>query len=273
MVTVSGDVTSPELAEPVRQEAQARIAEMSDLLPRGYSVSFGGQSEEEEDAKRFLTQAFLYGVLLVLALMVAKFDSLMIPLIITTSVLMSMIGVLGGLLVTGLPFGIIMTGLGVISLAGIVVNNAIVLLDYGEQLRAQGLPREEVVRLTGARRMRPVLLTAITTILGLIPLTTGVEFDFVDLRLATGGESSQWWKGMGVAVIFGLAFATFLTLILVPVLYDLLLQLREWWAKKRGKGGGAGAGEAADDGRSGMGDELDDSGADTAAAAGHRAAG
>jgi len=273
VVTVSGDVTSPELAEPVRQEAQARIAEMSDLLPRGYSVSFGGQSEEEEDAKRFLTQAFLYGILLVLALMVAKFDSLMIPLIITTSVLMSMIGVLTGLLVTGLPFGIIMTGLGVISLAGIVVNNAIVLLDYGEQLRAQGLPREEVVRLTGARRMRPVLLTAITTILGLIPLTTGVEFDFVDFRLATGGESSQWWKGMGVAVIFGLAFATFLTLILVPVLYDLLLQLREWWAKKRGKGGGAGTGEAADDGRSGMGDELDDTGADTAAAAGHRAAG
>ncbi len=274
VVTVSGDVTSPELAEPVRQEAQARIAEMKDLLPRGYSLSSGGQSEEEEDAKRFLTQAFLYGVLLVLALMVAKFDSMMIPLIITTSVLMSMIGVLTGLLVTGLPFGIIMTGLGVISLAGIVVNNAIVLLDYGEQLREQGVPRKELVPLTGARRMRPVLLTAITTILGLIPLTTGVEFDFVDLRLATGGESSQWWKGMGVAVIFGLAFATFLTLILVPVLYDLLLQLRDWWGRKRGKGGEAGVGEGADADRSGVGEggEFEDTGADTAAA-GHRVAG
>jgi len=237
VVTVSGDVTSPELAEPVRSEARRRIEEMGALLPVGYSLSFGGQSEEEEEAKDFLTQAFLYGVLLVLALMVAKFDSVTIPLIITTSVLMSMIGVLGGLLVTGLPFGIIMTGLGVISLAGIVVNNAIVLLDYGEQLWAQGLSRAEVVRLTGARRMRPVLLTAVTTILGLIPLTTGVEFDFVDMRLATGGESSQWWKGMGVAVIFGLAFATFLTLILVPVLYDLLLQVREWAARRRGAKG------------------------------------
>ncbi|MGD2113811.1 MAG: efflux RND transporter permease subunit [Acidobacteriota bacterium] len=241
VVTISGDVTSPELAEPVRREAQARINrldERSGLLPSGYSLSFGGQSEEEEEAKEFLSQAFLYGVLLVLALMVAKFDSVVIPLIIGTSVLMSMVGVLGGLMVTGLPFGIIMTGVGVISLAGIVVNNAIVLLDYGEQLAAKGLARREVVMLTGIRRMRPVLLTAITTILGLIPLTTGIELDFTELRLATGGESSQWWKGMGVAVIFGLAFATFLTLILVPVLYDLVLQAREWSARRRRAEGG-----------------------------------
>ena len=132
-----------------------------------------------------------------------------------------------GLLATGTPFGIIMTGLGVISLAGIVVNNAIVLLDYAEQLRAQGLSRREVVVQTGLRRVRPVLLTAVTTILGLIPLSTGVEFDFHELAFATGGESSQWWQSMGVAVIFGLAFATFLTLILVPVLYDLQVQIRE----------------------------------------------
>jgi multidrug efflux pump subunit AcrB len=237
VVTLSGDVTSPELAEPVRRAARERIEAMDDLLPTGYSLSFGGQSEEEEEAKDFLTQAFLYGVLLVLALMVAKFDSVVIPLIIGTSVLMSMVGVLGGLMVTGLPFGIIMTGVGVISLAGIVVNNAIVLLDYGEQLAAKGLSRREVVMLTGIRRMRPVLLTAVTTILGLIPLTTGIEFDFTELRMTTGGESSQWWQGMGVAVIFGLAFATFLTLILVPVLYDLVLQVREWRARRRSSEG------------------------------------
>jgi multidrug efflux pump subunit AcrB len=233
VVTISGDVTSPDQAEPVRRQAMERIEAMDGLLPQGYSISFGGQSEDEEEAKAFLSKAFLYAVILVLALMVGKFDSLAIPGIIITSVLMSMIGVLLGLLITRLPFGIIMTGLGVISLAGIVVNNAIVLLDYGEQLWARGLPRHEVVRLTGKRRMRPVLLTAITTILGLIPLTTGYEFDFTEFRFASGGESSQWWQGMGVAVIFGLAFATFLTLVLVPVLYDLLLQLRERRAARR----------------------------------------
>jgi multidrug efflux pump subunit AcrB len=239
VVTITGDVTSPELAGPMRQEAQARIAAMGDLLPLGYSIGYSGQSEDEEEAKAFLSKAFLYAVLVVLALMVAKFDSLAVPLIIITSVLMSMVGVLLGLMVTGLPFGIIMTGLGVISLAGIVVNNAIVLLDYGEQLRKRGgLSRRELLIVTGTRRLRPVLLTAITTILGLIPLATGFEFDFHTFAFATGGESSQWWRGMAVAVIFGLGFATFLTLILVPVLYDLLLDLRERRARRKARKGG-----------------------------------
>jgi len=227
MVTVSGKVAEPKLAEPVRSEARRRLAAAGDLLPAGYGLDFAGQQEEEQKSKDFLSRAFLYGVVLVLALMVAKFDSLAIPLIILTSVAMSMIGVLLGLLVTGMPFSIIMTGVGVISLAGIVVNNAIVLLDYGEQLRARGLERRELVMETGMRRMRPVLLTAATTILGLVPLTTGIDFDFRTLAFSVGSESSQYWRAMGIAVIFGLAFATFLTLVLVPVLYDLLLDLRD----------------------------------------------
>lgn len=229
VVTVSAKVTEPRLAEPVRLEARRRVEAIPDLLPAGYSLTFAGQSEDEEEAKDFLTSAFVYGVLMVLGLMVAKFDSLALPVIIISTVVMSMIGVLIGLLVTGLPFGIIMTGLGVISLAGIVVNNAIVLLDYGEQLGRTGLSRREQVVQTGLRRLRPVLLTAITTILGLIPLSTGFEFDFRELHFSTGGESSQWWKTMGVAVIFGLAFATFLTLVVLPVLYDFLLQ----WRRRR----------------------------------------
>jgi multidrug efflux pump subunit AcrB len=240
VVTVSGKVTDTRQAQPVREEAARRLAAETDLVPNGYSIHFGGQSDDEKEAADFLVKAFAYAVLIVLALMVGKFDSVAIPLIIMTSVLMSMIGVLLGLLVTGLPFGIIMTGLGVISLAGVVVNNAIVLLDYAEQLRAEGLPRREVVTLTGERRLRPVLLTAVTTILGLIPLGTGFEFDFHSLRFATGGESSQWWQGMAVAVIFGLAFATFLTLILVPVLYDMLLQFREHRLARRGDGSTSG---------------------------------
>lgn len=227
MVTVSGKVTSPELAEPVRREARRRLAAIPDVLPAGVTLAFAGQSEEEDEAKEFLSRAFLFAFLIVLLLIVGTFDSLSVPLIVMTSVFMSMVGVLVGLVVTGQPFGIIMTGLGVISLAGIVVNNAIVLLSYGEQLWAQGLPRREVVMLTGMRRLRPVTLTAITTVLGLIPLTTGVEIDFRTLSIGTGGESSQWWRGMGVAVIFGLGFATVVTLVVVPVLYDFLLQFRE----------------------------------------------
>ncbi len=234
VVTVSGKVTEPRLAEPVRRTVTERVEALPDLLPPGYSMTFAGQSQDEEEAKDFLSNAFVWGVLLVLGLMVAKFDSLALPFIVITTVFMSMVGVLLGLLLLSMPFGIIMTGLGVISLAGIVVNNAIVLLDFGEQMGARGLSRRERIMETGARRLRPVLLTAVTTILGLIPLSTGFEFDFRALRFSGGGESSQWWQSMGVAVIFGLAFATFLTLVVLPVLYDLLLQWREWHARRKG---------------------------------------
>jgi multidrug efflux pump subunit AcrB len=233
VVTVSGKVTSPEQAQPVREEARRRIEAKPDLLPAGYAVAFAGQSEEEDEAKAFLSKAFMYALFIVLLLIVGQFNSYAVPFIIMTSVLMSMVGVLLGLLSTGTPFGIIMTGLGVISLAGVVVNNAIVLLDYAEQQRARGLPRRTAILVTGMRRLRPVLLTAITTILGLIPTVVGWGFDFRAFRFAAAGESSQWWRPMGVAVMFGLAFATLLTLILVPVLYDLLLGVRERWARRR----------------------------------------
>jgi len=223
VVTISGDVTSPTMAEPVLNEVKRRIAEAEGLIPPGYFVQFAGQETDQKESEEFLSKAFLYALFLVLTLMVSKFNSFRIPMIIISSVIMSMVGVLIGLMITGTPFGIIMTGLGVISLAGIVVNNAIVLLDYGEQLFRKGLGRRETVLRAGSRRMRPVILTAITTLLGLIPLTTGVEFDFVNFHFTTGGESSQWWQSMGIAVMSGLAFATFLTLILVPVLYDFYL--------------------------------------------------
>ena len=127
-----------------------------------------------------------------------------------------------GLLVTATPFGILMTGIGVISLAGVVVNNAIVLIDYILRLRSEGRsPRQAIVE-AARTRFRPVLMTAITTILGLIPLATGVSVDFFSLSLEIGGRSIEWWGPMAKAVVFGLAFATVLTLVIVPVMVELI---------------------------------------------------
>jgi multidrug efflux pump len=145
-------------------------------------------------------------------------------------VLLTLIGALLGLLVCGLPFGIIMTGIGIISLAGVVVNNAIVLLDYTRQLQARGLDLVSAAAEAGVTRLRPVLLTACTTVIGLMPMAVGISYDFHTFTWATRSESTQWWRNMAVVVMFGLTFATILTLVVVPSLYVLLTRawLRLW---------------------------------------------
>jgi multidrug efflux pump subunit AcrB len=137
------------------------------------------------------------------------------------------------------PFGIIMTGVGVISLAGVVVNNAIVLLDYILKLRAQGMDPLEAIVEAGKTRFRPVILTAVTTVLGLIPLTTGFSVNFEGIftgdfqhAVSIGGESSQWWGPMGLAVIWGLTVATFLTLVVVPVMYASIDPSKAWLLRR-----------------------------------------
>jgi len=196
-------------------------------LPSGYMIEFTGQNEMQNESQEFLSRAFILALLLIALVLISQFNSLILPLIIMFSVLLSMIGVLMGLMVTRTPFGIIMTGLGVISLAGVVVNNAIVLIDYIQKLRVRGFAKDQAVIQAGLVRFRPVMLTAITTILGLIPLTTGIGFDFKTFSWQIGSESSEWWGPMGVAVIFGLAFATLLTLVVVPVMYKMLTDLSD----------------------------------------------
>jgi multidrug efflux pump subunit AcrB len=142
-----------------------------------------------------------------------------------TTVILSLIGVLTGFLVFPMPFSIIMTGVGVISLAGVVVNNAIVLLYYTRQLQAKGRSLMDAAVEAGTVRLRPVLLSAVTTILGLLPMATGISYDFHVGEWATRSESSQWWSSMAVAVIFGLGFATMLTLLVVPTLYVTMMRL------------------------------------------------
>ncbi len=195
-------------------------------LPAGYRLGFSGEQEEQQKASAFLGKAFLAAVFLISLVLVTQFNSLAQTGIVMTSVILSLSGVFLGLLLTATPFGIIMTGIGVISLAGVVVNNAIVLIDYINQLRRQGIALDEALVRAGVVRFRPVMLTAITTILGLLPMAVGVSFDFRSFSWEIGGESAQWWGPMAVAVIFGLGVATLLTLLVVPVLYSLAATFR-----------------------------------------------
>lgn len=232
VVTVSANVEG-RLANEVIRELDVRLKELS--WPRGYSYTFTGEQEEQRKASEFLTEAFVATIFLIFLVLVAQFNSMATPFIILTSVLLSLIGVFGGLLICGMPFGVVMTGVGVISLAGVVVNNAIVLIDYFEQLRAKGMRTREALIKAGLTRFRPVLLTAITTILGLLPMAVGVSFDFFTFTFITKSDSTEWWSPMAVAVIFGLFVATMLTLLVVPVLCSLKEGAKVRWEKLTNK--------------------------------------
>lgn len=219
VITISSEVEG-RLDNDALREVKERLSDY--LPPTGYSIEYTGQDKEQKEASDFLLKAFIVALFLISLVLITLFNSVALPIIIMVSVLLSLIGVFIGLLVTGTPFGIIMTGIGVISLAGIVVNNAIVLIDYIQLLRSKGLARREALVQAGLVRLRPVLLTAITTILGLMPMAIGVSFDFRAFRFVVGSSSSQWWGPMAIAVIFGLAFATLLTLVVVPTMYELI---------------------------------------------------
>lgn len=222
LITIEGKVTG-RTSDAVMKDVQSALADFD--LPPGYHISYSGENEEQQKAAEFLTRAFFIALSAIALILITQFNSITLPFTILTSVILSLIGVLIGLIVTVTPFGILMTGIGVISLAGVVVNNAIVLIDYTLQLHARGLNALEAIIQAGTTRFRPVILTAITTILGLFPLATGISFDFFTFTLEIGGRSSQWWGPMAVAVIFGLAFATALTLIVVPVMIHLIWRL------------------------------------------------
>jgi multidrug efflux pump subunit AcrB len=221
VVTVKANVDEKHIPGPVvRAQAEKILADT--ILPPGYKVRFTGEREEQKQAQAFLSKAFGVALFLIALILVTQFNSVSQPAIIMTSIILSLGGVFLGLATLKMPFGIIMTGVGVISLGGVVVNNAIVLIDYTNQLRERGMPIREAIVAAGCTRLRPVLLTAVTTILGLLPMVTGIAYDFHVMELATANESTQWWKSMASAVIFGLALATVLTLVVVPTLYSII---------------------------------------------------
>ena len=227
VVTISGNAEG-RLGNDVLKDVMATLKNFT--MPENYALSYTGENEEQQEASSFLGKAFLFSLLLIFFFMVMEFNSLRTPLIIMFSVLLSLIGVFFGLLITQTPFGIMMTGIGVISLGGIVVRNAIVMLDFQKVLHKQGMSRDESLVKAGVIRFRPVFLTAACTILGLVPLTTGVDFDWQTFSWIIGGENTAFWRPMGVAIIFGLSVSTFLTLIVIPAIYswvdDVMLKIK-----------------------------------------------
>ena len=222
-------------------------------LPLNVRFQFSGEIEEQEKNMSFLSNALAAALGLILLLLVFQFNSISKPLIILLSIFLSFTGVFLGLILFQMPFVILMTMMGIISLSGIVVNNGVVLLDYTQLLidrRAekqelnsnQLLPKSEVNKAIvegGAARLRPVILTAITTVLGLIPLAVGLNIDFFTLvtewspNIYLGGENVIFWGPLAWTVIFGLTFATFLTLVIVPatfsIVYSMKAQLKGLW--------------------------------------------
>ncbi len=225
VATVTGDVVAGANGAAVLQQVQAHLQGYQDAMLPGYQLSYTGESEDQAEAFGFLQTAMGIGVAAITLILIAQFNSIIVPIIIMLAVVLGLIGVLLGLILTRTPFGL-MTFIGLISLAGIVVNNNIVLIDYINQLRDRGKDKLQAIVEGGATRLRPVLLTFLTTVIGLVPLTFGLNIDFVGLladlapNIQFGSQNTQFWGPMGIAIISGLSFSTFLTLVIVPVMYS-----------------------------------------------------
>ncbi len=219
VLTVEADVPEGVLANDKVNEIRHWLKSAN--IDSCVEIEFKGEDEEQRQAEAFLGKAFGIALFIMAIILVTQFNSFYQALLVLSAVVLSTVGVLLGLLITGQPFGIVMSGVGVIALAGIVVNNNIVLIDTYNILRRQGMDAVEAVMRTGAQRLRPVLLTTVTTVLGLMPMVLGVNIDLIDRSVAIGGPSTQWWTQLATAVAGGLTFATLLTLVLTPSLLVL----------------------------------------------------
>ncbi len=240
VITIYSNVIEGYNATEINNQIKAILTDFE--MPAGYLYKFTGEQEEMAESMAFLERALLIALSLILIILVTQFNSVVKPLIILVSVLFSTIGVFGGLSTFRMDFIVIMTGIGIVSLAGVVVNNAIVLIDFIDLLKKRkrkqlGMKSDSLLSITdstdcilegGTTRLRPVLLTAITTILGLLPLAIGLNIDIIGLlkdfnpNIYFGGDNVAYWGPISWTIIFGLSFATFLTLIIVPSMYHIL---------------------------------------------------
>ena len=248
-ITISSNVLAEYNANEVVAEVQSALEEFK--MPIGFTYSFGGEQVEQAESMAYLSSAFVVAIFVIFIILVAQFNSVISPFIIILSIVFSTIGVMLGYYLSGKDFIVVMTGIGIISLAGIVVNNAIVMVDYINlmvQRKRESLGVDNMMSLSkeyvkeaiiagGATRLRPVLLTAITTILGLLPMATAFNFDFgafvtsFEVNAYFGGDVAQFWQTMAWTVIYGLVFATVLTLVVVPVMYWLAYRLKSKFVK------------------------------------------
>ena len=253
VITLSSNAIKGYNANEINQQIDQLLADFN--MPEGYTYKFTGEQEDMKDSMAFLSTAMLIAISLIGLILVTQFNSIVKPIIILASILLSTIGVFGGLGTFNMNFIVVMTGVGIVALAGVVVNNAIVLIDYIDLLKQRkrkelGLEKDEFlpldiatecVILGGKTRLRPVLLTAITTILGLLPMAIGVNIDFASLlsnfnpKFSIGGDMTMIWAPISWTIIFGLTFATFLTLIIVPAMYRIATRGKFFILKLTGK--------------------------------------
>ncbi|MBM3600773.1 MAG: efflux RND transporter permease subunit [Alphaproteobacteria bacterium] len=231
VITVQADVAPGVLADDKVREIKAWLA--GETFDPRLDFRFKGEDLEQKKAQAFLSKAFMVALFLIAVILLLQFNSFYSAGLILTAVVMSTIGVFIGLIVTGQPFGIVMTGIGVVALAGTVVQNNIVLIDtFDEYVKVEATVRDAVMR-TGRERLRPVLLTALNTVLGMVPLVMGINIDVIERSITVGAPSTQWWIQLSTAIVFGLSFATFLTLLVTPAALMARGNVQAWWRNRR----------------------------------------
>ena len=225
IMTVSANIAEGVQAATIQQDIARELA-AADLGP-GITWKLKGEDEEREKASAFLVKAFGTAIFLIFAILLAQFNKLTSVGLVLSAVVLSTIGVLLGLMIMGQPFGVVMTGIGVIANAGVIVNNNIVLIDTYDRLRREGVAAYDAVIETCRERARPVVLTAITAILGVLPIAFGMNLDFLTREVTMGAPATQWWVSLSTAIVFGLGFATILTLIVTPTALLALAHLAD----------------------------------------------
>jgi multidrug efflux pump len=226
VTTVSANVAEGVQTARVQQEIQHELAK-ADLGP-GVYFKLKGEDEEREKASAFLLKAFGTAIFLIFAILLAQFNKLTSVGLVLTAVLLSTFGVMLGMLIMGQPFGVVMAGIGVIANAGVIVNNNIVLIDTYDRLRREGVAAHDAILETCRERARPVVLTAVTAILGVLPIAFGMNIEFMTREITVGAPATQWWINLSTAIVFGLGFATVLTLIVTPAMLMAVENMREW---------------------------------------------
>ncbi|MGB5834662.1 MAG: efflux RND transporter permease subunit, partial [Thiohalocapsa sp.] len=233
VVTIRADVVEGMLADDQLKRLRAAIGQAE--LDPSVEIDFKGEDADQREAAQFLGGAFVGAIFLMALILVTQFNSLYQAGLVLSAILFSTAGVLMGLLATGQAFGIVMVGLGIIALAGIVVNNNIVLIDTYNLQRRDGMQPVDAALETDRRRLRPVFLTAFTTVLGLMPMVLAMNIDLIGRGVSFGAPSTQWWTQLASAITGGFSFATLLNLVLTPCLLVLGDTLATRWARKLGR--------------------------------------